>query len=140
MNIVDYNDKKFLESEAFKEFIKNNPSKGYLNIRAYAANQAIPVSGLKVIVSKDIDNNKVIFYEGLTDNSGLINSISLPAPSINKDDTLIPNVIKYDVEAKYEKDNIDLFFKINIYSNINVYQNINIVPDIRLWNGGIYGN
>ena len=57
------NDKDFLNSELYRSFINQNPGIGFLKIRAYAASQAVPISGLSVVVSKDIGGNKVIFFE-----------------------------------------------------------------------------
>ena len=138
MDIVDFYDEKFMQSDAYKNFVVKNPGVGYLNIRAYAANQAIPISGLKIIVSQEIEGLKVIFFEGFTDSSGTINKIGLPAPLVNENDLEAPKVSKYDIEAIYDKNKVDLLFKINIYPNILVIQNINIVPDVRLGDD-IYG-
>ena len=138
-DILKYNNEQIINSNAYKMFIKNNPSVGYLNIRAFAANRAIPISGLKIIVSKEINNYKVVFYEGYTDNSGIINAITLPAPTSDKDDLIAPNMEKYDVEAIYDKNKTDLHFVVNIYSNIQVIQDINIIPENRMFMGVNYG-
>ena len=137
MNITSYYDEIFKQTETYKAFSKENTGKGFLNIRAYAANSAIPISGLNVIVSKILDNNKVIFFEGATDSSGLITRIELPTPNITTDDLEVPASQSYDIEATYN--NQKLIYKTNIYSNIQVLQNINVVPEIRL-DGNIYGN
>ena len=57
MNTYNINDTEFTNSAVYQEFIKNNPSKGFLKIRAYAANGAVPISGLKVVVTKNINEN-----------------------------------------------------------------------------------
>ena len=137
MNFINFNDSNFIKTDTYKDFINRNSSLGYLNIRAYAANEAIPISGLNVTVSKIINNEKVIFFEGSTDSSGSINSISLPTPIISSNDQEIPASIEYDIMAVYE--NQSLYFKVLMYSNIVVNQNINIVPNIRL-DGKSYGN
>ena len=33
----------------FQEFLKNNPGRGYLKIRASAASEALPISGVDII-------------------------------------------------------------------------------------------
>lgn len=136
MNNVNFNDVNFIKSDTYKNFALENPGQGFLNIRAYAANSAIPISGLNVTVSKVIDNIKVIFFEGATDNSGIIRQIALPTPTISSNDQEVPASIDYEVEAKYEEQN--LVFIIKMYSNIQVNQNINIVPELRL-DGSFYG-
>lgn len=137
MNNIYFNNPTFMQSDAYKNFINENPGQGFLSIRAYAANSAIPISGLNVTVSKVINNIKVIFFEGATDNSGIISQISLPTPTISSNDQEVPASTEYEVEAKYEEQN--LIFVIKMYSNIQVNQNINIVPELRL-DGSTYGS
>ena len=128
---------EFKNSEEYSKFINENPSVGYLNIRAYAANSAIPISALEVKVTKIINNEKIIFYEGKTDNSGVITNINLPTPSLNSNDEIAPLSSEYEVTARYNDDN--LIFKVTMYSGISVIQNISVVPNLRL-DGGTYGS
>ncbi len=99
-----------------------------MKIRASAANSAVPISGLNVIVSKIIDNNKIIFFEGSTDSSGVIEKIILPVPSISGGDLVAPKGNTYDISTNYIQDNIINNYKVNVYENVYVVQNINIVP------------
>ena len=117
-------------NEIYQKYLKENPGSGNLRIRAYAANGAVPISNLKVVVSKDIDNQKIIFFEGKTDESGIIDKIKLPAPIIDTDNLIKPNSTTYDITATYN--NIDLLYIINMYDNVCVVQNISVVPDIGL--------
>lgn len=137
MNSIYFNDPNFINSSTYKEFIDKNKGKGYLSIRAYAASKAVPISGLNIVVSKVINNIKVIFFEGATDSSGIISNITLPTPLIINNDQEIPLSQEYDIFAFYKEQN--LVFKVLLYSNIQVNQNINIVPQIRL-DGKSYGN
>ena len=136
MTKVDFYDEAFRATETYNTFIKDNPSKAMLNIRASGASVAVPVSDVKIIVSKDIEDYKVIFYEGYTDISGMINSIGLPTPSITENDLDVPNGQSYDIEAIYEKDNIDRKYTVLMYPGICTVQNINIVPTLSV--GGFY--
>ena len=137
MNTVNFNDQEFITTSTYKEFINQNTSYGYLNIRAYAASSAIPIKGLNVVVSKKLDNSKVIFYSGVTDESGLIEKISLPTPIVSNNDEVVPSSQDYDIEATYE--NQKLTYRVIMYSNISVNQNINVVPNMRL-DGSSYGS
>lgn len=129
MNTYTINDENFINSSIYREFLKNNPSRGYLNIRAYAASQAVPISGLKVVISTNIDNNKVIFFEGSTNSSGIIGGIALPAPTLNTDNLDAPSRTQYQIEATYIPDNLTRLYTVNMYENVSVIQNINIVPE-----------
>ena len=137
MDTTYFNDPNFMNTDSYKNYINQNKGNGYLNIRAYAASAAIPISGLNITVSKNIDNKKVIFFEGATDLSGVINMINLPTPIQNDNNQEVPLSQDYDIYASYNGQN--LIFKVLIYSEIQVNQNINIVPQIRL-DGKSYGN
>ena len=130
-------DENFKKTEIYKKFINEHPSFGNLRIKASAASGAVPVSGVKIIVTTTIDNMDVIFYEGQTDDSGLINKISLPAYKLDPNNLSIPQKTVYNIKATYVPDNLSMTFKVNIYENINVVQNINIVPELRIIEGDI---
>ena len=130
MNINDIN---FMNSKSYQDFIKNNPGKGNLKIRAYAASEALPVSGLKIIVSSEIDNEKIIFFEGVTDASGMVKDISLPAPKLEVNNLEVPVTTKYEIDAYFDN-NIEKIYYVNMYDGICVVQNINYTP------GGEYGS
>lgn len=127
-------DLKYIEDENFKnsafydEFLRDNPGKGNLKIRAFAANEAVPIEGLRVIISTVKDNVKMIFFDGNTDASGMINTISLPVPAVNLDNLEIPSGIIYDVES-IDKNNNRQLFKVLMYDGICVVQNIVAFPD-----------
>ncbi len=128
---------KEFNASLYKEYLDNNPGTGYLNIRAYAANSAIPIEGLDVKVYKVIDNERVVFYEGKTNNSGIISQIELPTPLINTNDEVAPSFQEYIVEATYNDNKLS--FITRIFNGIQVLQNINVVPNMRL-DGSMYGS
>ncbi len=128
MNIYNYNDNEFKNTDIYKNFIKDNPSFGSLRIRAFAASGAIPISGLKIIISTNYNENEIIFFDGVTDESGTIPKIKLPAPTLNTDNLDVPNKTTYKITATYKVDNTTQTFNVNMYEGICVVQNISIVP------------
>ena len=114
----------------FNNFINANSGKANLKIRAYAANEALPISNLHVIVSTNYDDNKIVFFDGETDNSGMIDTLSLPVPILDNDDLNVPNSILYDIEAIDSSYHADKVFQVRMYDNICVVQNIMIVPEV----------
>ncbi len=64
----------------YDEFIAENNKTGMLKIQAYRGNQSVPEAGVVVRISKEIGDGDYIFFEGMTDGSGIIESIVLPAP------------------------------------------------------------
>ena len=137
MKTYNINDESLINSLEYKDFLINNPSRGYLSIRAYAASQAIPISGLKIIVSSIIGDSKVIFFEGSTNSSGMIGNISLPAPLLNSNDLETPSKTEYEISATYIPENLNKIYKVNIYENVSVIQNINIIPNTNFKDGSI---
>lgn len=135
MNTYNFNDKTYQSTTSYQNFIKNNPRKGYLKIRASAASQALPISNIKIVVFKMIDGNNIVFYEGTTDNSGVIEKIILPAPILNNDNLLTPSSTMYEIRATYPEDNLDIIYKVNIYENIYTTQTINVVPTLSTMQG-----
>ena len=135
MNTYNYNDEEFKKSKIYQDFIKDNPSKGYLKIRAYAANQAIPINDLKIIVSKNVSSNRIIFFEGITNSSGIIERITLPTPKLDPNNLDAPIPTTYDIEAISKNDNIINKYKVNMYEDIYVVQNINIIPTLNVMAG-----
>ena len=47
-------------TESYQNFMKVNTGRGKLKIRAFAASEALPVGGLKIIVSTVINNEKIV--------------------------------------------------------------------------------
>ena len=139
MNTVNFYDEAFHATQSYQTFLRDNPGSSVLNIRASGASLAIPISGVRIIVSKNIDNYKVIFYDGITDLSGMINDIKLPTPSPINNDLDVPNGATYDIEAIYDKDNIDRKYSVLMYPNIYTVQNINITPSLNVF-GDNYGS
>ena len=85
--------------------------------------------------SKTIDNNTIIFYEGNTNESGIIDKISLPTPKLNQNDEVIPSYTTYDIKAIYNNTTLSNTYKVNMYENIYVVQTINIVPALNVMAG-----
>ena len=126
MNNVNITDSNFISTIVYKNFMIENTGRGILNIRASFANQALPITNLKVVVSKKIENYNVIFYEGVTNISGLIEKISLPTPPKENDDLIAPKNTTYKITTLYN--NREYTYVVNMYDGICVVQNINIVP------------
>lgn len=129
MNNVNINDENFKNSEIYQEFLNNNQGVGNLLIRAYAANEAIPIRNLRVVVSLPIGNVNAVFFDGVTDDSGMIPRLRLPAPVYNSNNLVAPSFTTYDVYATYN--NQEYNYKVNLYENICVVQNINVIPEIN---------
>jgi hypothetical protein len=129
-NIYNVNNDNFKNSIMYKEYLKDNSSYGHLKIRVYAASEAVPIEGVRVIVTGNIKNNKVIFFDGFTDESGIIEKIQLPAPKLDPNNLEKPLNATYEIYATYLPDNISKTYLINMYEDVCVVQNISIIPEM----------
>lgn len=133
MNNVSIDNEEFLKSAEYRNFISRNSGKGNLKIRAYVASEALPVGGLHIVVSTDFNGTKIIFFDGETDASGMIQTLSLPAPPLAMNNLEIPLTTTYHITAS-SSTGVPKEFSVNMYDGICVVQNINFVP------GGQNGN
>ena len=138
MNTYNINDKELNSLLEYQEFVKENEGVGSLRIRAYGASEAVPIEGMNIEVSTIIgDDIKLIFFEGVTDSSGMIEKLRLPAPVLGADNLIAPKWTVYNIKATYDGEEEN--FKVNLYDGICAQQIINIVPN-TLVRGFKYGN
>ena len=116
----------FFTREKFPEFSLENSGSGILKVQAVATKQAFPLQGVEIEVSKNINGEKVIFFQGVTDSSGIIDQIFLPAKVPKKVVEQASDVIftKYTVTAKYPYSNLKRVYEVGIFDNIKVIQPI----------------
>lgn len=61
-------------------YLEKNCEQGVLRVQAFQGRQAIPIEGVAVTVRCPIGGDQMIFFQGQTDSSGVIDPILLPAP------------------------------------------------------------
>ena len=88
-----------IDTNIWNEFLKFNRNFGILKIQVSTPFQGTAIKNARVIITKTIGDYTHQLYDCMTDNSGLINSLQLPAPS--KDLTNAPTDAKpfadYDI-------------------------------------------
>lgn len=132
MNFVSL--EEFKKSESYQKFIEENPSTGNLKVEVFTAYKAIPIPDTRILVTKDIDGQKVLFFSGLTDSSGMISDIELPSPEENTnfkpgDDA---EYAMYDVTAIHEGYERIKKYDVAIFGNTGVIQYIKMIPEIEM--------
>lgn len=85
-------------NSAMDEYLEKYCEQGILRIQAFRGQQAIPVEGVHITVRCPIGGDLMIFFEGSTDSSGIIDPILLPAPK--PETSLSPN--QSDPCSEYE--------------------------------------
>ena len=131
MNFISYDDFKKLDE--YKQFILENPSIGYLKVQAFTAYQGLPIEETKIIITKNINNNKVLFFRGYTNSSDIIDNIELPAPSEKHDVEKfeIPKHTEYELTAIHEGYETIKKYNISMFGNIKILQYIKMIPTIE---------
>ena len=60
-------------------FLDAHPERGTLRVQVSTGRGLFPVEGARVEVYRDFGDQRVVFYEGVTDRSGIVDDIRLPA-------------------------------------------------------------
>lgn len=112
---------------SYDEFLVRNPGIGYLKIQASRARQAIPTPAVRILITQDFQNMRVLFFDGQTDADGLIEGIPLPAPP--KDGSLdahnfVPGAV-YQVYANHPQ------FEPQRYQ-VEIFENITVILPVTL--------
>ena len=117
---------EYFNSEKNADYLKNNPGSGPLRIQVYTANQAFPLEDVEVKVYKEIDGKRVVFFNGVTDSSGIIDNINLPTKEVKKEVESASDIMSTDyiIEAKYPKTGVAQDYIVSIYDDLKVIQPI----------------
>lgn len=130
-NLISY--EEFKKTDLYQNFIKQNPSTGTLKVQVFTAYKAIPISNAEIVIFKNIGNYKVVFFRGLTNSSGIIDDIVLPAP-VNALETSMeaPEYTLYDLTAIAVEYEAIKQYQIAILGNLKVIQYIRMTPKVEL--------
>lgn len=135
MTLIGLEDFKKLPE--YEDFIKENPSTGFLKVQVFTAYGAIPVPDTAILITKDIEEYKVIFFQGNTDSSGTISDIELPAPEavpISAPE-VAPKYTLYDMTAINEGYESLKKYSIAMFGDVRIIQYVKMTPVVDL--GGI---
>ena len=140
MKIISY--EEFKNTDLYDDFIKENPDIGHLKVQVFTAYGAIPIAETGVLVTKDIEEYRVVFFQGFTDSSGIISDIPLPAPLTVTSSTpdIIPGYTIYDMAAVHEGYQALKTFSIGMFGGVNIIQYVKMMPEIGLEGTRNYGN
>lgn len=128
MEELNFDSEEFKNSEAYKKFIDENSTEGMLKIQAYTANQAYPLEGVEIEISKNIDGKKIVFFTGTTDTSGIIDNIMLPTVKSKEDINSKEDILytEYHITASYPRNHVKKEYDVSMFDNIKIIQPIRI--------------
>ncbi len=121
------------EYTSLQEYTDINNRRGMLQFRAYTARGALPVMGARIIVSKDIGGKKHVFYSLTTNDSGLTQVSSLPAPPkelSETPDSLVQPYALYDAEITAAGYNEIVIRDLPVFEGVLSVQRVPLVPDL----------
>lgn len=135
MTVISYED--FKKMDLYSDFIRENPDIGHVKVQVFTAYGAIPVSDTQIIITKDIEEYRVVFFQGKTDSSGIISDISLPAPKTVTSATpeVVPEYTIYDLTAIHQGYETLKSYSIGIFGGVNIIQYVKMLPNIEI--GGL---
>lgn len=135
MALISY--EEFKKTDAYPSFAQKNSATGLLKVQAFMADQAIPISDVEILITKEIGDQIVVFFRGYTDSSGIIDNIVLPAPPdiYNASTETISEFETYDLTAVKESFQSLRKYTISIFGGLKALQYIKMVPMLR---GGNY--
>lgn len=133
MKIISY--EEFKNTDLYEDFIKENNDVGNLKVQVFTAYGAIPVSDTNIVVYKDIEEYRIIFFQGVTDSSGIISDIVLPAPKMVTSNEEAPIYTIYNMTAFNTGYETLKNFSIGMLGGVNVIQYVKMLPDINTLEG-----
>lgn len=117
---------EFKKLPEYQTFIEKNKGTGTLKVQVFTANQAIPLPDTEIYITKQIGDYNVLFFEGITDSSGIIDNIVLPSPKeeINSEELIPPQYETYELIASNDRLKEIRQYQISIFDGIKVLQYI----------------
>ena len=129
MNSITFDE--FQKTTEYQNFKRENPSVGSLRVNVFAANVAIPLENVNIVITKKVGNYQVLFFDGFTDSSGIIDNIVLPAPDISSNNMEVPGYTFYDLNASREGYQEVEQYEIAMFGNTKVIQYVKLMPEVN---------
>ena len=71
--------------QQLQPFLEGNPERGVLRVQVSTGRGLFPVEGARVEIYRYFGPERTVFYEGVTDSSGIVEGIRLPALPAEKE-------------------------------------------------------
>lgn len=120
---------KFNDDEYNKR--NNYDSIGWISVNVRTGENASPVEGASVIITSMADGNLIFKATGITDESGQIKKMALPAPSVNlslDSANLIKPYSVYDISVYADGFFRERSIDVPVFAGITSVQQFNMVP------------
>lgn len=112
-------------------------SSGLFKVRAFAASEAIPIEGARIIIRGTDDVSRDVFFSLLTDVDGLSPTVTLPTPAISY--SLGPYPIErpystYDISVTKEGYQNKTIVNVAVFAEREATLPVNMIPTDNMKN------
>ena len=110
--------------DTYESFRRRNNSAGWLRVQAFAGPQTLPVPDADVLVTRDFVDGVRRFASGKTDQSGVLDGITLPAPdnTLAQDPGTIQPYALYDIRVSHPDYRTEIYKQVPIFPGIKSIQ------------------
>ena len=131
MRVISF--EEFKKLPEYQDFIKDNPDLGALKVQAFTAYNSVPIADADVMIAKDIDEYRIIFFRGVRDSSGILVNRDLPARAKSTVGRIeAPLYTVYNLTAIHTGFESIKQYSIGMFGGIKVIQYIKMTPEIIL--------
>ncbi len=112
------------------DFESKNQGKGTLKVQAFSGREAFPIVNARVVVSKDFENGSHIFFDDLTDTSGIVENMMLSSPRkdvAQRDNSILP-YSTYSIRVTHPYFITTVYESVPVFDGIASIQPVNMVP------------
>lgn len=119
------------EENTFAVFQALNPKTGFLRVQAFAGQQTVPVPNAQVLVTHTFTDGTRRFASGVTDESGVLDGIALPAPSsaLSQSPTGQLPYALYDIRVSHPDYRTEIFRQVPVFEGIQSIQPVRFLSD-----------
>ncbi len=119
------------EDDSFERFSAFNSQVGFLRVQSFAGQQTIPVQGAQVVVTHTFREGTRRFALGETDESGVLDSIALPAPPAAYSERPSENrpFALYDIRVTHPDYREEVFRDVPVFPGIKSIQPVRFLAD-----------
>ncbi|MCQ2485711.1 MAG: hypothetical protein MJ168_10320 [Clostridia bacterium] len=114
-----------------EDFEMRNGSQGMLRVQVFAADRSFPVSGARVTVEVPFLSGGRELFSGVTDADGIVDNITLPAPSKNlsldENNTSEPYAL-YNIRVTHPNYSTGEYNNVPVFDSIKSIQPVALVP------------
>lgn len=119
----------------YEEFLIQNPAIGALRVQVFSGQQAVPIPNAEVIVSKEFADGEKVFFDGLTDISGIVDNIELPAPPRDISESPQPRGDGVQMRLPYSQYNVmvkEPRYRPQEYTHVPIFDGIKSIQPVRM--------